>query len=235
MNVKKVRQELRKQYPTATEILDPSDKPTAVYMRMPIGNVASVMNGVVDEIPVHYHKRSAEIYYVVEGTLTLFVNGDTYTLGQGDYHIIQPGETHWGQGRETIVEIYSEPALSPSDIFYGEPQATLAFPRHMRIVSNDIAQTTDQLTSLFRCTIAQSGTEKLKFNCADAIVSVVARNALPKELSYINGYMIIHHSDIDEAIAEAQKKGMTLLYRQAALAFLTDESHNIFEIHEREE
>ena len=235
MNSKKIAEALTKSYPGATILYEPTQKPKAVHAIIKAANgLSSVMQSVVDEIPAHHHKKTAEIYYVVKGSLTLFVNGETFAMHEGDYHIVQPGETHWAQGNETQLEIYAEPAWTQEDTIYGEPQAAVAFPHQSRLITDSVASTVDSLTVLFRCTVMEQDKRRAVLRCGDAQITVVLRESLPEALKELHGYVMIDHSNLDKVIEEAEKKQLTMLFRQGALAFLCDSSHNIFELHERQ-
>jgi mannose-6-phosphate isomerase-like protein (cupin superfamily) len=42
----------------------------------------------------HYHKIATEIYIVLEGSMTIEVEGDDYNLGAGDMIVVNPGAAH---------------------------------------------------------------------------------------------------------------------------------------------
>ncbi|MCI8327050.1 MAG: cupin domain-containing protein [Lachnospiraceae bacterium] len=42
----------------------------------------------------HYHQKRQEVFYVVEGTLTITVNGEDHILEEGGYIHLEPGDTH---------------------------------------------------------------------------------------------------------------------------------------------
>jgi mannose-6-phosphate isomerase-like protein (cupin superfamily) len=42
----------------------------------------------------HYHPRTEEIYYILQGTARMRVGADTAEIGPGDAIAIPPGETH---------------------------------------------------------------------------------------------------------------------------------------------
>lgn len=47
-----------------------------------------------DGPPLHWHKITTEIFYVLEGTLTVNVNEITQALGPGGYAYVPPGAVH---------------------------------------------------------------------------------------------------------------------------------------------
>ncbi len=67
----------------------------------------------------HYHKRSTETYYVLEGKGKLELDGDTIDLEPGMAILIPPGVRHRGYGDfKTIVT--GVPAFTPEDEFPDE-------------------------------------------------------------------------------------------------------------------
>jgi len=235
MDIKKITLQLKEAYSTAEIVLEPHENPKAVHaVTKAQDGSSSVTVSVVDEIPAHHHKRTAEIYFVMKGSLTLFVNGETFILKEGDYHIVPPGETHWAQGNETWLEVYAEPGLVIEDVYYGEPQAIITFPHQSRLITSDVPVTRDILTSVFHCTVMEEDARRAVLRCGDTTITIVSHDTLPKELKDVHGYVIIDHSSLDKAIEEASKKDLALLFRQGALAFLCDSSHNVFELHERQ-
>jgi mannose-6-phosphate isomerase-like protein (cupin superfamily) len=64
----------------------------------------------------HYHRRSAEIYYVLDGTGRMELNGDTVDIVPGSVITIEPGTRHRlfsETGARTIV--VAVPAFDPDD------------------------------------------------------------------------------------------------------------------------
>lgn len=53
--------------------------------------------------PLHVHHETDETFLVVQGQLTVFVNGQTQVLGPGDYAFIPRGTPH-AQGNQTESE-----------------------------------------------------------------------------------------------------------------------------------
>jgi quercetin dioxygenase-like cupin family protein len=48
----------------------------------------------VDGARPHYHERSSEAFYVLEGTMVLLVEDEVFTVGAGGYAVIPPGVPH---------------------------------------------------------------------------------------------------------------------------------------------
>jgi len=47
-----------------------------------------------ETIPDHYHKTSYEVYYVLQGSCRLFVNGEEIMLNLGVVLLMEPGDVH---------------------------------------------------------------------------------------------------------------------------------------------
>jgi mannose-6-phosphate isomerase-like protein (cupin superfamily) len=65
----------------------------------------------------HYHKRCAEVYYILEGRGKMELGPDVVDVGPGTVVYIEPGTAHrlWGDVR-TIV--FGVPALEPDDEYF---------------------------------------------------------------------------------------------------------------------
>ena len=67
----------------------------------------------------HYHRTTAEIYYVLEGTGRMELNGEIVAIEPGLVITIEPGTRHRlssDEGVRTIV--FGVPAFDPSDEFF---------------------------------------------------------------------------------------------------------------------
>lgn len=67
----------------------------------------------------HYHKACTEVYFVLDGSGTMELNGDQVDVGPGTVVYIEPGTRHrlWSQeGVRTVV--FGVPALHPEDEFF---------------------------------------------------------------------------------------------------------------------
>jgi quercetin dioxygenase-like cupin family protein len=64
--------------------------------------------------PLHVHKQTDETFYVLEGALTLFVDGKLRTLGPGDYAFIPRGTPH-AQGNVTDSKAVVLLSLAPGE------------------------------------------------------------------------------------------------------------------------
>jgi mannose-6-phosphate isomerase-like protein (cupin superfamily) len=67
----------------------------------------------------HYHRDTTEVYYILEGTGKIELNGAWHDLGPGTVIWIEPGTRHRvvsGDGIKTIV--FGLPAFNPADEWF---------------------------------------------------------------------------------------------------------------------
>jgi mannose-6-phosphate isomerase-like protein (cupin superfamily) len=64
-----------------------------------------------DGPPPHYHARSSEIFFIIEGGLHVLAGQEVLTLGAGDYLLVPPGTVH----------AFCTPAESGVDILFLMP------------------------------------------------------------------------------------------------------------------
>jgi mannose-6-phosphate isomerase-like protein (cupin superfamily) len=67
----------------------------------------------------HYHRASAEVYYVIDGTGRMELNDETVAVGPGTVVTIEPGTRHRlvsEHGVRTIV--VSVPGFDPDDEYF---------------------------------------------------------------------------------------------------------------------
>jgi len=53
---------------------------------------ASISSG--QTTAAHFHKTTEEIYYILEGSGKMFLDGRTFAVTRGDSILIKPGQTH---------------------------------------------------------------------------------------------------------------------------------------------
>ncbi|MCR4329263.1 MAG: cupin domain-containing protein [Candidatus Roizmanbacteria bacterium] len=118
MNIQTVVSTLEKKYPGATIIKNPEQDPTEIICEIDPAEKHSAYStavAVIDKTPAHVHARTAEIYYVTKGNLTLFIDNTRQIVHEGEYAVIQPGQMHRAEGAETWLEVYSEPGWTKED------------------------------------------------------------------------------------------------------------------------
>lgn len=118
MTAAKVIEYFRRQYPGKNIVALPQDDPTEIIcevdpsMTHPDFNVAIA---AVKQSTPHYHRKSVEIYEVIEGDIELIVDDQTHTLHAGDVYTIQPGCVHSAKGNFALVRVTSRPGWTPED------------------------------------------------------------------------------------------------------------------------
>ncbi len=71
----------------------------------------------IDNSRYHYHRRMTELYYVLSGSGTITLDGETYPIEQGDIVLIRPGVWHTSEGEMNVL-ITGVPAGETTDIFF---------------------------------------------------------------------------------------------------------------------
>ena len=70
----------------------------------------------IDGAAPHYHKRSTELYYVVEGEGTVILDGTEEPVRKGSMVHIPPGVVHAAKGRMRVLVI-GIPDIAEDDYF----------------------------------------------------------------------------------------------------------------------
>ena len=112
MNTQKIVEEIKKEHPGKTIILDPQDNPTEIICEIdPTSNhpEKSIALAVVGRSKPHVHKKSTEVYEAVKGELTVYKNEKKFVLNEGEKIMINPSEVHYVEGDEAWFLTYSEP------------------------------------------------------------------------------------------------------------------------------
>ncbi len=73
----------------------------------------------INSSKTHYHKRATEFYYVLEGSGTMTVDGDTFPLSPGTMVKLDPGSVHSSEG-DHLVLVCGIPDIAEDDIFFPE-------------------------------------------------------------------------------------------------------------------
>ena len=71
----------------------------------------------IDGAKPHYHKRSTELYYVLEGEGHVIVDGAVHPVQRGSLVHIPPGIVHGAQGRMRVLVI-GVPDIAEDDLFF---------------------------------------------------------------------------------------------------------------------
>ena len=118
MNHKNVITELEKKYPGKLIIKLPENEPTEILCE--IESTAdhpeySMAISVIDKSVPHYHKEVTELYEILKGELSVYIDDVEHKLKEGDKLEIKPGSTHYAVGNETWVKCASTPGWVVSD------------------------------------------------------------------------------------------------------------------------
>jgi mannose-6-phosphate isomerase-like protein (cupin superfamily) len=73
----------------------------------------------IDGAQRHYHKRSTELYYVLEGEGTLTLDGVEHPLRKGSLAHIPPGVVHSASGRVRVLVI-GIPDIAEDDLYLAD-------------------------------------------------------------------------------------------------------------------
>lgn len=118
MNKQEVIRQLKNEYPGKKIILNDKNNPTEIICEIDPSSVHpdySVAIAVVDRIKPHYHKKTTEIYGVIKGSLTLFVDNQETVLNTGESLTIKPLSIHHANGKETWIKASSSPGWTIQD------------------------------------------------------------------------------------------------------------------------
>jgi quercetin dioxygenase-like cupin family protein len=73
----------------------------------------------IDGAREHYHKRSTELYYVLEGEGVVTLDGVEHAVRKGSMVHIPPGVVHGATGRVRVIVI-GIPDIAEDDMYYPE-------------------------------------------------------------------------------------------------------------------
>ena len=73
----------------------------------------------IDGAKAHYHKRSTELYYVLEGEGTVKLDGVEHAVKKGSLVHIPPGVVHSASGRVRVL-VVGIPDIAEDDYFESE-------------------------------------------------------------------------------------------------------------------
>lgn len=73
----------------------------------------------------HYHKKMTEVYYVVEGSGQMELDGELRDVEPGTAILIPPGVVHRGIGDFKVVIVYDHPELHEIDTYHSSRQETM--------------------------------------------------------------------------------------------------------------
>lgn len=70
----------------------------------------------IDGAKLHYHKRSTELYYVLDGEGTVSLDGTDHAVSKGSLVQIPPGVVHGAKGRMRVL-VVGIPDIAEDDYF----------------------------------------------------------------------------------------------------------------------
>ena len=73
----------------------------------------------IDGAKLHYHKRSTELYYVLDGEGTVSLDGEEQAVKKGSIVHIPPGVVHGATGRMRVL-VVGIPDIADDDLFFPE-------------------------------------------------------------------------------------------------------------------
>ena len=77
---------------------------------------------ISEESKTHYHQKTTELYYILEGQGQIELDGLRFDVSPGVSIMIKPGCRHRAIGKLKILNI-PIPAFDPTDEFFDEPEA----------------------------------------------------------------------------------------------------------------
>jgi mannose-6-phosphate isomerase-like protein (cupin superfamily) len=75
----------------------------------------------IDGAKLHYHKRSTELYYVLDGSGSIILDGVEQCVDKGSLIHIPPGVVHGARGRMRVL-VVGIPDIADDDYFEAEQQ-----------------------------------------------------------------------------------------------------------------
>ena len=76
----------------------------------------------IDGGRAHYHKRTTELYYVLEGEGAVVLDGEEHAVRPGTMVHIPPGVVHGAVGRMRVL-VVGIPDISDDDVFFPDEPA----------------------------------------------------------------------------------------------------------------
>ncbi len=76
----------------------------------------------IDGSKPHYHKRSTELYYVLEGRGSIFLDGVEHPVSKGSLVHIPPRVVHGARGRMRVL-VVGVPDIAEDDYFEAPRQS----------------------------------------------------------------------------------------------------------------
>ena len=123
MDADKIIKQLAREYPGKNIVKNNEANPSEIVCETKPATAPGekgVAVAVIDRSKPHYHKTTVETYKVISGILIVYVNGQPHKLETGEKLVVLPGGVHYATGKETWVEVVSEPGWTSTDHFPAE-------------------------------------------------------------------------------------------------------------------
>jgi len=187
MDAKKIVAELKERYPGKKVILNNKQNPTEVICEIESREKHpdySTVISVIDQTELHYHSKTAEIYYVLEGRLELIVEDARFILNKGQYRIIPPGKAHQARGKACWVLLYSEPGWQEEDTFKVKKKLPVLMPclNTVRLFTTNYPSMISFYQQTLGLTVSFGSleTDYAEFETGDAKISIGKTEKMPK-------------------------------------------------------
>ncbi len=120
MDIQKVIEDIKTKYPGKKIVVTEEGEYQEVVCEIEPSSInpqRSVAVAVVGKSKPHSHKKTAEVYEVIKGELTLYIEGKKHVLREDEAFEIMPGAVHSAEGNEVWFYVYSTPGWTPDDTF----------------------------------------------------------------------------------------------------------------------
>jgi mannose-6-phosphate isomerase-like protein (cupin superfamily) len=94
------------------------------------GAPASVSRLTIDNAKPHYHLKTHEYYYILEGTGALIIDGERVPVKPGDSVWIKPGAVHHAEGDHLESLVIGIPPFDANDQYFPDGVVFTAEDRH---------------------------------------------------------------------------------------------------------
>lgn len=118
MNTQSVINKLQTLYPGKTIIKNNEKNPTEIICEIePTAEYRdySIAIFVIDASIPHFHKKSTEVYEILNGEMEVTLDGKIYKLTRGQSITIKPNQHHFARGNETWARVTSRPGWTRED------------------------------------------------------------------------------------------------------------------------
>lgn len=118
MNIEKVIGDVRSKYPGKKFVVSDDGEYQEIVCEIEpasINPARSVAVAIVGKSKPHKHTEITEVYEVIRGELTLYIDGVEHVLKEDESFEIKPGVIHYAMGDETWFYTYSTPGWTKED------------------------------------------------------------------------------------------------------------------------